>query len=558
MSQPDSTDVTQRSGDAPARQYSHWLVLLALCLGFFMILLDTTIVNIAIPDMSSKLHASLDDILWVLNAYVLVYAVLLITAGRLGDLYGPKPLFLGGLALFTVASVTCGFAANPTQLIISRVIQGIGGALLTPQTLSVIMVTFPPARRGTAFGVWGAVAGIATIAGPTLGGLIVTDWGWRWIFFVNLPVGIIALVLATIVLPDLKPHRNHRLDPLGTLLATIGLFLITFGLIEGESHDWGSVLGWITIPMVIGAGVLVIGVFLWQQYVKRDNEPLVPFSIFRDRNFSVMSFVASAVGFSMLGLFLPLGIYLQSVLNLTALQAGLAMAPMSVVSMFVAPLSGRLADRPQGKYLLIAGLGLFASGMGILLASAHVDATRAHLLPGLIVAGFGLGMTFAPMQTIAMRNVDPRMAGAASGVINTTRQLGAVIGSAAVGALLQSQLSAKLSTAAKANAATIGDPAIRARFVSGFQQASGGLQVGAGQSGAHAPQGLPASVAAQLGRLATATFHEGFTNAMRVTLILPIATLFAASVVTVIARANTTAHAPNKQPAGEREVAERR
>src|SRR3989440_509363 len=197
-----------------------WLVLLVLTTGFFMILLDTTIVNVAIPAMSTGLNTTLDQILWVLNAYILVYAVLLITAGRLGDLYGPKQLFLVGLVLFTLASAACGLAQNPGELIAARVAQGIGGALLTPQTLSVITVIFPPDKRGAAFGIWGAVAGVATVAGPTLGGLIVTHGGWRWIFYVNLPVGIIPLVLAAIVVPTLQLNRRHRLDILGTLLAT--------------------------------------------------------------------------------------------------------------------------------------------------------------------------------------------------------------------------------------------------------------------------------------------------------------------------------------------------
>src|SRR5690242_2937435 len=217
---------------APVLKHSPWLVLSVLCLGFFMILLDTTIVNIAIPDMIDELHATLDQILWVLNAYILAYAVLLITAGRLGDLYGPKQLFILGLIVFTVASAACGLAQTPNQLIFFRVIQGVGGALLTPQTLSTLTIIFAPAKRGAAFGIWGAVAGVATIAGPTLGGWLVTYYSWRWIFYVNLPVGILTLVLALVLMPNIKINRKHKLDLLGTGLATLGLFLVCFGLIE--------------------------------------------------------------------------------------------------------------------------------------------------------------------------------------------------------------------------------------------------------------------------------------------------------------------------------------
>ena len=460
------------------RRHSPWLVLSVLCLGFFMILLDTTIANIAIPAIRDKLGASLLDILWILNSYVLVYAVLLITAGRLGDLYGPKRLFLIGLVIFMLASAACGFAQTPDQLIIFRVVQGIGGALLTPQTLSVLTVIFPPEKRGAAFGIWGATAGVATIAGPVVGGWLVTDFGWRWIFFVNLPVGAVALVGAAIVMPNLKLNRRHRLDWLGTVLVTAGLFLITFGLIEGQSHHWGRVWGPITIPEVIAAGAVIMLAFFFQQYAQRDGEPLIPFRIFHDRNYSIMNYVVMSIAFGMFGLFLPLTIFLQSVLGLTALQAGLTTAPMSLISMFVAPVAGRLADRIGGKWILFVGLSLFSAGMGILIASSHLGVTRWHLLPGLIVAGFGMGMTFAPLQTVAMMNVQPRMAGAASGVINTTRQLGGVMGFAAVGALLQAQLPTKLSAAAVRESAAL-PPAQRGAFASRFHDiAAGNLDIG--------------------------------------------------------------------------------
>lgn len=529
-------DGAQPSTGAPPSKHSPWLVLGALCLGFFMILLDTTIVNIAIPDMIDNLGASLDQILWILNAYILVYAVLLITAGRLGDIVGPKQLFLLGLAIFTVSSALCGLAQDPTQLIIYRILQGVGGALLTPQTLSVLTVIFPPDKRGAAFGIWGAVAGVATITGPTLGGWLVTDWDWRWIFFVNVPVGIVAIVLAAIVMPNLKLNRRHQLDWWGTGLATVGLFLLCYGLIEGESHDWGRVWGPVTIPMIIAVGVLVLAVFTWQQYVARDAEPLVPFRIFADRNFSVMNVVVSVISFGMVGIFLPLSIYLQSVLGLTALQAGLTIAPMSLVSMVLAPYAGRLADRFGGKFILFGGVILWVVGLGIVVASAHVDSDRGDLLPGLIVAGLGLGCTFAPLQTIAMRNIEPRMAGAASGLINTTRQLGAVIGSAAVGALLQTQLTTQLKTSAQANAAALPEQ-FRSQFVSGFSDAaSKGLEVGAGQTGVRLPEGIPAQIRPTIIEIATNTFHQAFTAAMRNTLVLPLVLLGLAGLCVLLVR----------------------
>lgn len=532
-----------------ARQ-NPWLVLATLCLGFFMILLDTTIVNIAVPDMSASLDASLDQILWIINAYVLVYAVLLISAGRLGDIFGPKQLFIMGLAVFTLASAACGFANSPSQLIVARIVQGVGGALLTPQTLSVITVIFPPEKRGAAFGVWGAVAGVATAAGPTLGGYLVTNWGWEWVFFVNVPVGVLTIALAVFVMPNLKLNRRHRLDWGGTVLATAGLFLVTYGLIEGEPHHWGDVWGPVTIPMVIGAGVLVLAIFFWHQYLIRDKEPLVPFSLFADRNFSLMNWVSGAIAFGMLGLFLPLVIFLQSVLGLSALQAGLAVAPVSLVSMVIAPFAGRITDRDRlgGKWLLVAGLTLWATGMGIVVWLAHVDSGQWSLLPGLLVAGVGLGLTFAPLQTIAMRDVPPRYAGAASGLINTSRQLGGVIGSAAVGALLQAQLATKLRVAAEANAQAV-PPEFRDRFVAGFSDAStGSLHVGAGQSGVSLPPGLPDQARQAITAAAEQTFHEGFTNAMKVTLILPLVVLAVAAVSCLLVMRPTRPE-PTKKPA---------
>src|SRR5712691_11042708 len=240
-----------------------WLVLVVLTTGFFMILLDTTIVNVAIPAMSAGLNTTLDQILWVLNSYILVYAVLLITAGRLGDLYGQRTLFAIGLAIFTVASALCGFAQDANQLIVARILQGVGGALLTPQTLAILTSLFPPERRGAAFGIWAGVAGLATLAGPTIGGAIVTYVDWRWIFFVNVPIGIAALVATFAIIPDIRPGRRHGWDLMGVFLATAGLFAVVFGLIEGQRFNWGEIGSYgITIPEVIVGGVVLLVLFV--------------------------------------------------------------------------------------------------------------------------------------------------------------------------------------------------------------------------------------------------------------------------------------------------------
>ncbi len=532
-----------------------WLVLVVLTTGFFMILLDTTIVNVAIPSMSTGLSASLDEILWVLNAYVLVYAVLLITAGRLGDLFGPRNLFAIGLAVFTLASALCGFAQNSTELIAARIVQGVGGALLTPQTLSIITSIFPPERRGAAFGLWGAVAGLATIAGPTIGGALITYVDWRWIFFINVPVGIGALVATFAIVPDLRPGRHHGWDLVGVALATTGLLGIVFGLIEGQRYSWGEIGSYgVTIPEVIGGGVVLLILFVvWERF---QTEPLVPLSLFAERNFSVANWIAAAISFGMLSMFLPVTIYLQSVRGFSAFQAGLTFAPMSLTSMFVAPIAGRMADKIGGKYILMTGISLFTAGFALVAIVAGPDSTWLTFLGPAIVAGAGMGMTFAPMTTVAMRNIEPRMAGAASGVLNTTRQLGAAIGSAVVGAILQNQLATALHTQAVAHSAQL-PAAFRDQFIKAFSSvASNGFQIGVGQNGASLPAGVPAQAAAQIARLAHDVFTSAYIDAMKSTLVVPVIFLaFTALTTVLIKRRQRAAVQPAERPSEELKAA---
>jgi EmrB/QacA subfamily drug resistance transporter len=525
-------------------------------MGFFIVLLDTTIVNIAVPELTVTLQASLDQVLWIVNAYTLTYAALLITGGRLGDLYGQKRLFMIGLGLFTLASAACGLAQSPAQLVATRVVQGIGGALLTPQTLAILTMVFPAHRRGTAFGIWGGVAGLATITGPTFGGWLVTALSWRWIFYVNVPIGIATLALAATVLPDFRLNRRHRLDWSGTVLASLGLLLICLGLIEGPSHRWGQIWGFVTIPVILATGVALLIVFGLQQRAHRDREPLIPPGVFADRNFAVMSGVVAAISFGMLGLFLPLVIFLQSVLSLTAVQAGLVLAPMSLASVASAPLAGRLADRYGGKDTLVTGLILWAGGVALVLWATRPYQDRSELIIGLIIAGLGLGMTFAPLQTIAMHNVQPHMAGAAAGLMNTSRQLGAVLGSAAVGALLQAQLALHLGESARANVDAL-PQSFRPRFLEGFERAAAakGLEVGVGQTGARLPAEIPSSVRPAIEQVATKTFYEAYIPTMRTTLLLPLIVLVLAVVGALLvrradSRPESAAVLPQRSPEG--------
>ena len=501
---------------APARRGTNpWVVLIVVSLGFFMTLLDLTIVNIAIPNMIDKLHASLSDVLWVINAYALVLAVLLITCGRLGDLLGQRQMFFAGVALFTAASAACGLAPSSGWLIAFRAIQGVGAAMLMPQSLAILTMVFPPDRRGAAFGVWGAVAGVATIAGPTLGGLLVTAFDWRYIFFINLPIGIAVLILTVLVIPDLRTGQRHHFDLGGIVLASLSLLAFCYALVEGQKYNWGRINSVLSIPLLFAVGVVLLALFIYQQARRQDREPLVPFALFRDRNYTLMNIVTAFIAIGMLGIFLPFTIYLQSVLGFSALKAGLTMAPASLVSMFVAPAAGRMSDRIGGKYILLTGLVLFAVGMGAIAVIAQTNSAWYDFLAPQFVAGIGIGCTFAPMITVAMRNVSPSLAGAASGVFNTNRQVGTVIGTAGVGALLQNRLIAGFTDQINQLGAHL-PAAARDRLLAGFQAAA---RSGLGVGPTHRTAGLASQV-----------FTNGFVQAMRPSMIVPILFLLAGAI----------------------------
>jgi EmrB/QacA subfamily drug resistance transporter len=510
-----------------------WAVLIVVSLGFFMTLLDLTIVNVAIPNMILKLHASLDDVLWVINAYALVLAVLLITAGRLGDLLGQRTMFLAGVALFTAASAACGLAPSATWLITFRAIQGLGAAVLMPQTLAILTMVFPPERRGAAFGIWGAVAGVATIAGPTLGGLLVTAFDWRYIFFVNVPIGVAVVALALMLVPDLRTGRQHKFDIPGVILASAGLLAICYALVEGQRYDWGAISGFVSIPLLAAVGFVLLGLFLFAQARGQSGEPLVPFSLFHDRNFSLMNVVSCFIAIGMLGIFLPFTIYLQDVLGFSALKAGLTMSPASLVAMFVAPVAGRMSDRIGGKYILMTGLTLFAVGMAAIAFIAQTTSAWYAFVAPQFVAGLGIGCTFAPLTTLAMRDIQPMVAGAASGVLNTTRQIGTVIGTAGVGALLQNRLLASFTNQVRQRASHL-PSAAKGHLLAGFQ--------------ASARNGLTGGPSKHSSPLATSIFTHGFVEAMRPTMLIPICFLVVGAILCAFIR-RTSLRAPVDAPA---------
>ncbi|MEU5432028.1 DHA2 family efflux MFS transporter permease subunit [Streptomyces sp. NPDC020719] len=411
-----------------------WALLGILCLSFFMIVLDTTIVNVAIPAMMEHLAADLDAALWVVNAYVITYAVFMIPAGRLGARYGPKPVYAAGLVLFTVSSALCGLADGIGQLLLWRAVQGVGAALVTPQVGAFIAVLFPAHRRGAAFGMLTSVLGLSIVAGPLLGGLLVTTAGWQWIFMVNVPAGTVALVLALLFLPSPRPGGERGVDLAGLALLTTGLTAVTFALLGG-GHRPPFDHAFLTRHQMLCAGLVCLVLFGVQQR-SRTRAPLVPRALFAHRDFALANGIGAGVQFAVIGTAAPFALFLQQGLDRSALQSGLLTAPTPLAAAAAAHVSGRLSDRFGGKPLVLAGLVTYAYGLVLMGAQARPGLDPWSLLPAMLTADVGIGCALAPLAKIATDAVEPRHAGAASGVLNTTRQIGGVLGSAAVGALI--------------------------------------------------------------------------------------------------------------------------
>ncbi|TMS54286.1 MFS transporter [Mycobacterium sp. DBP42] len=426
-----------------ARTPSPWNALWAMMVGFFMILVDATIVAVANPTIMDQLGADYDGVIWVTSAYLLAYAVPLLVAGRLGDVYGPKNLYLAGLTVFTGASLWCGLAGSIEMLIAARVVQGIGAALLTPQTLSTITRIFPPERRGVAMSVWGATAGVATLVGPLAGGVLVGGLGWQWIFFVNVPIGILGLALAVWLVPVL-PTQPHRFDVLGVVLSGIGMFLIVFALQEGQSRHWAP---WVWATGAVGIAVMV-GFVCWQ--AANTAEPLIPLRIFKDRDFSLANLGVATIGFAVTAMILPLMFYAQTVCGLSPIRAALLTAPTAIASGVLAPVVGRIVDRTHPTPVI--GFGFSAMAIGLTWLAVEMTPTTAiwRLLLPQLVMGIGMAFIWSPLAATATRNLPPDLAGAGSGVYNATRQVGSVLGSAGIAAYMTSRIGAEMPGAASA------------------------------------------------------------------------------------------------------------
>ncbi|WP_322920321.1 DHA2 family efflux MFS transporter permease subunit [Nocardioides renjunii] len=435
MTATDARGTTDRTD-----QTSPWPALVALCIGFFMILVDTTIVTVATPAIIEDLQAGVNEVVWVTSAYLLAYAVPVLITGRLGDRYGPKNLYLVGLVVFTVASLACGLTSTIEGLIVARVAQGLGASMMTPQTMSVITRIFPIERRGSAMALWGATAGVATLVGPIAGGVLVDTLGWEWIFFVNVPVGVVAFALAWRLVPRLETN-DHRFDWLGVALSGAGMFLLVFGIQEGEQYDWSTIVGPITVWSLIVAGLVVLALFvLWQ--ARNRDEPLVPLSLFADRNFSVSNLAITTVSFAFTAMGFPLMLWAQLVRGYSPTQAGLLLAPMAITSILAAPVAGRLTDRVHPRVLTLGGFAGLGVALLVLQAVLTPDTPLWQLVAAFALMGVGSSFLWGPLATTANRNLPPQRAGAGSGVYNATRQVGAVLGSAAIAVLIDARLAA--------------------------------------------------------------------------------------------------------------------
>ena len=414
-----------------------WNALWAMLFGFFMILLDATIVAVANPGIMDALDADYDAVIWVTSAYLLAYAVPLLLAGRLGDRFGPRNMYLAGLAVFTAASLWCGLAGSIEMLIAARVVQGFGAALLTPQTLSTITRIFPPDRRGVALSVWGATAGVATLVGPLAGGVLVDGLGWQWIFIVNVPIGIVGLALAYVFIPTLSTER-HGFDVLGVALSGVGMFLVVFALQEGQSHDWAV---WIWAMVLVGLAAMA-GFVYWQAVNPR--EPLIPLRIFRDNDFSMSNLGISVIAFAVTAMILPVMFYAQAVCGLSGTQAALLTAPMPVATGVLAPFVGKLVDRVHPRP--IVGFGFSALAIAMTWLSIEMTPTTPiwRLLLPFLLMGVGMAFIWSPLAATATRNLPPDLAGAGSGVYNATRQVGGVLGSAGMAAFMTSQIADRI------------------------------------------------------------------------------------------------------------------
>jgi EmrB/QacA subfamily drug resistance transporter len=419
-------------------------VLVVLCTAVFMLLLDSTIVNVAQRKIQLGLDANFSQIQWVMDAYILAFAVLLLTFGRLGDIFGRRLLFTTGLIVFTAASALCAASSGlgdvfgvsgANALIFSRVIQGIGGALMIPQSLSMLTVVFPAEKRGAALGVWGSIVALGAVIGPVLGGYIVTNYAWEWVFIINIPVGIAAVIATLRLVPEsTDPNASRSIDWGGVLLSGAGIFALVYALIEGPRRGWTDSL---ILGLFVASAVLIVAFVIWEM---RYRDPIMKLELFKIRNFWVANVLGAIISFGVMGMLFPLSAFLQGALGYSPIRTGLTMVPIAASMTLLAPFVGRLAEKYGPRWFLVTGYALMAVGVATTLMALGLHTDWQHLFIPMVITGVGMSFSFPPMTTMALRQVPPRIAGSASGMINTTRNIGQVLGIAVLGSVLQSRM----------------------------------------------------------------------------------------------------------------------
>ena len=470
-----------------------WWTLIAVSVGTFMLLLDITIVNVALPDIQHSLKASFSDLQWVVDAYALSLASLLLTTGSLADLFGRRLLFAIGLVIFSAGSLLCGLANSSLFLIASRAGQGIGGAIMFATALALLAQAFQGRERGTAFGVWGAVTGLAVAVGPVLGGIITTEINWRWIFLVNVPIGVVAVMITLARVEESKESSARRPDWAGFTLFTVALVALVYGLIRASEKSWSET----GVLACFVASALLLGTFLLAE--RHGRHPMFNLQLFRVPTFSGGLLAAFAMSASIFALLLYVVLYLQNDLGYSALATGLRLLFLSGASLLTATAAGRLSATMPVKWLI--GPGLAVIGVGILLmAGLHASTSWTHLIPGLILAGLGVGMVNPPLASTAVGVVPPAQAGMASGINSTFRQVGVAAGIAALGSLFATR--------------------VRSDVVSGLRSVPGiGSHAGQvatalvqGNSPVSAAHGAPPQALDQIGQVARTSFVSGLNE----------------------------------------------
>ena len=413
-----------------------WWTLAAVSFGLFMIMLDNTVVNVALPSIQDDLGATLSQLQWIVTGYALTFAALMLIGGKLADAYGRRLIFVIGIVIFTLASLWCGLSDTSEMLIVARIVQGAGAALMNPATLSIISATFPPKQRGAAIGIWAGVSALALAIGPLVGGLLTEHLSWHWIFFINVPVGVIAIAASFLLITESKDETHESLDLPGLGTSALGLFALTYGLIEANAHGWTSAL-------IVGSfAIAVVSLFAFVMIERRSRFPMLDLSLFRSGTYTGANVAMLLVALAMFGVFFFVSLYMQNVLGYSAVQAGAAFLPMTVLIILVAPIAGKASDRFGSRWLMTIGMVL----LGIqLLYFSQLSATASfwNLLPGFLLGGFGMAMAMTPTAAAAIRAVPVHKSGVGSAVLNAMRQVGGSIGIALMGAIVADQVSSR-------------------------------------------------------------------------------------------------------------------